>query len=252
MLAKAGDVGADAVIVDLEDSVPWSEKASARTMASDWLADCAVESQIWIRVNNHPDALQADLEVAKQAPPGTVDGIVLAKAETCLIIDEITLPVIGLIESGTGWINAAEIAHHASVVGLGCGEADLVADLGMTPSEDERELIPFRMDIVAACASAKIPPPTGPVWTSIADLDGLTASSDRLRRMGFGARSAIHPGQLATINKVFSPSEADIAWATAITEQSERAGGGVFVDDQNKMVDEAIVRRARTILERRI
>lgn len=249
MLDKAGGVGADAIIVDLEDAVPWPEKAAARINASDWLADCRLDAQIWVRINNHPGALESDVQVVRGAPPGTVKGIVLAKAETTSIIDQIDLPVIALIESATGWIHAAEIAHHRLVVGLGCGEADLVADLGMSPSDDERELTPFRMAIVAACASAGIGAPTGPVWTAFGDIEGLATNSRYLRRMGFGARSAIHPAQVPVINEVFSPKAEEIAWASAIQAQSELNGGGVFVDDQGKMVDEAIVRRARAILE---
>jgi citrate lyase subunit beta/citryl-CoA lyase len=101
------------------------------------------------------------------------------------------------------------------------------------------------MQIVVASAAAGIDPPTGPVSTDFRDLDAYRAGTQALKRMGFGSRSAIHPAQVEIVNEVFTPSADELARARRLVELSDAAGGGVCVDDEGRMVDEAVVRSAR-------
>ncbi len=232
-----------AVVADLEDGVAESDKDEARDLLVDWMSRRRAE-QVFVRVNNTPDRLDSDLE----AISGRAAGVVFPKAVSPDALDEIAAPVIAMIESGAGWINAAMLAAHPRVVRLAAGEQDLLADLGMQPSEDERELLPFRMHLVAASAAAGLAPPIGPVHMQVRDLDGVRQSSGALRRMGFGGRSAIHPDQVATINEMFAPRPEELIWAKQIVALNEASDVGSFTDAHGNLVDEAVVARARRLL----
>jgi citrate lyase subunit beta / citryl-CoA lyase len=254
MLANALGRGADAVIVDLEDAVPHAEKDEARHAVVDWLAGLESSSTaVYVRVNNDPDLLKADLGAIVGA---TAAGVLVPKVESTTVLDELrrVLPeeveIVALIESARGWRHAATIADHDGVVQLAAGEADLVADLGVHPSPGEPELLPFRMDLVAASAAAGLRPPVGGVDVAIDDIAGLADSSAALRRMGFGGRQVIHPAQIEPVNQAFTPTQGELAWARQVIEDSQQ-GDGVWRDADGRMVDDAIVRRARRILESR-
>jgi citrate lyase subunit beta/citryl-CoA lyase len=91
------------------------------------------------------------------------------------------------------------------------------------------------------------------VHRDLRDVDGLRTSTEALRRLGFGARSAIHPAQVAVIEEVFTPTPAEVEAARAVVasyDASLAAGTGVVVDVQGRMVDEAVVRSARRLLAR--
>ena len=251
-----GDDGPDAIIVDLEDGVAPSATAGARAGLADLLPDRATGSpRRWVRVNAGDD-LVADLEAVA---PLDVEGVILPKA-TAASVDRCTdlldsfgvsIPLTALIESAEGWLELAEIARHPGVVRVAIGEADLTADLGMRPSPDDRELLPLRVQVVVASAAAGIGAPTGPVSTEFRDLDALAASTTALKALGFGSRSAIHPAQLAVINRVFTPTEEELSIARQVVEMFDAAlarGEGAIVGPDGRMVDEAVVRSARRLL----
>ena len=133
---------------------------------------------------------------------------------------------------------------------LALGEADLGADLGVARPIPTEVVWPLRLHVVACSAAAGVRPPTGPVWTGLADVDGLRSTTEALRAGGFGGRTAIHPNQVAVINEVFTPTGAEIASAEAIVAAFDAGGGGVAVDADGRLVDEAIVRSARLTLAR--
>jgi citrate lyase subunit beta / citryl-CoA lyase len=251
-LAKAASRGADALILDLEDAVPIHEKEEARRAVAEYLrARTASSPSVWVRVNSG-EPLAADVEAIAVAGP---DGISLPKVSspddiTRLVkeLDGIDLPIVALIETAAGVLDAAAIARAPGVVRLAIGEADLSAELGITPSEDDRELAPMRAQIVLASAAAGIEPPVGPVSTDFRDLDAFRRSTVALRRMGFAGRATIHPAQIEIVNETFTPTDEEIHAAKRLLERYEAARGGVFVDDDGRMVDEAIVRAARRIV----
>lgn len=250
MLAKALGRGADAAVIDLEDAVPRPEKDAARRTLADWLAESGASSTaVYVRVNNDHELLADDL--AAVAGSG-ITGVWIPKVEGTDLLEEVRslLPdveIVALIESARGWQMAMTVAEHPATAQLAAGEADLVADLGVDPSPGEPELLPFRMDLVAASTAAGLPPPIGGVEVAIDDLEGLTESSVRLRRMGFGGRQVIHPSQIDPVNAAFTPTAEEVAWARGVLDQAER-GDGVWRDEHGNMVDEAIVRRARRIV----
>jgi citrate lyase subunit beta/citryl-CoA lyase len=108
---------------------------------------------------------------------------------------------------------------------------------------------PVRAQVVIASAAAGISGPTGPVFLDVRDLDRLRSSTVALRRAGFGARSAIHPDQVAVIEDVFTPTAEEVARARGVVAAWDAAGGGVAVDERGRMVDEAVVRLARRTAE---
>ena len=125
------------------------------------------------------------------------------------------------------------------------GEVDLAADLGVEVSGDERELWPLRTQAVVASAAAGLRPPVGPVWVDVRDLDGLAASTEALRRRGFGSRQTIHPGQVAVVNERFTPSAAEVDRARSLLEGAEATDAGAWTGPDGTMVDEAVLRSAR-------
>lgn len=253
-LAKALQRGADAVILDLEDAVPHARKDEARSAVVGFLTelDGSYRGRIWVRVNPGP-LLEADV-VALSAL--RFDGISLPKAS----VDELArlhellrgveLAVMPLVETADGVLHLPAIAAARGVVRLQIGEADLAAQLGIDASADGREFASIRSQVIVASAAAGIEPPVGPVSTDFHDVEALRASTLALRRMGFGARAAIHPRQVGVINEAFTPSAEEVAAARDVVERFEAAGGGVVLDAQGRMVDEPIVRAARRILER--
>lgn len=272
LLARAPDRGADALIIDLEDGVAASAKQAARGVVAGWLERSAAAAavEIWVRVNalTARAGLDTAQDVKVAVTPG-VTGICLAKCEGVAQLEQLAglidaaeagagLPagavrVSALLESAQGWLAAPAIAQARRVDRLQLGEADLLADLGMTPGPDEAELIALRTQAVVASAAARILAPIGPVSTNFRDLTSLRTTTMRLRRLGFGGRATIHPAQVPIVNEIFTPSPAEIDSARAIIARFEAAtahGTGVIVAEDGAMVDEAVVRAARNTLSR--
>jgi len=258
LLTGALGRGADAIIVDLEDAVAERAKDEARRGLAAWLAGYHGGSdgpEVWVRVNNRPGLLAEDLAAVTDSGP--ISGVSIPKVERHDTIEEVAdcLPsgagIIGLIESAQGVLEAAAIASSPHVVRLALGEADLVAHLGVDPSVGRVELVSLRMGLVVASAAAGVTGPIAPVSTDYRDLAALRTSTEELKKMGFGARSAIHPDQVAVINEAFTPSAAELEEARrliAAADQASARGAGVFIDEDGRMVDEAVVRSARNLV----
>lgn len=266
-LAKACSRGADAIIVDLEDSVIEERKSEARETVRVWLA--AIEevrspgTEIWIRVNRG-EAGVGDLR-AVYCPALT--GVCLPKVSgpDDIAAIEVTLLELAtdagrsstqfaiqpLIESAAGVLSAATIARVAGVRCLQLGEIDLGADLGVEESTDGMAFLLARSQLVLVSAAAGINPPVGPVDVDFIDLERFRASTVALRRLGYGSRACIHPAQVAIVNEVFTPSIAELERARKLVEASERAeaeGSGVWRDVSGRMADLASARASRRLL----
>lgn len=252
--AKALGSGADAIICDLEDAVAESAKETARDAVSDWLRANS-GAAAWVRVNNRPDLLDDDAAMVCSLVADGVDfaGVVVPKADrTVCAVDFAGSPVMALIESAVGVRDIYETAANPAVVRLALGEADLAADMCMEPSADALEMWPIRTRVVVASAGSGLEAPCGPVATDLNDHDALVASSESLRRHGFGGRSVIHPAQVEAVNAAFTPSADAIAHAEAVVAAYEAAAGegraALIVD--GKFIDAAVVRQARAVLAR--
>jgi len=251
--------GADAVILDLEDSVPVAGKEAARAAVRDFLdATDPGGVEVWVRMN--PGAAGADdLRAVLDRPALT--GLCPAKADLAglraldreLAGTGSALALEPLVEDARAVLAAGELAALPRVRRLQVGEVDLQADLGLLPGPDELELLWPRSAIVLGCAARGAEAPVGAPSREFRDLAAFRASTEHLQRLGFAGRACIHPAQVPVVNDLFTPSSDDLAWAKAVVERLEaaaRSGHGVAVDEDGRLLDEAVVRGARRILDR--
>lgn len=254
-IEKALASEADAVVLDLEDAAPPVRKDEARSIAVDVLGRTNPKP-VFVRVNA-PGSMLCKHDVEAVATPGLA-GLRLPKTESAedVLLVARRLEESGckgsiqcLIESALGLEMALEIAHsHPRVAGLGLGEADLAADLGVGSDEG---LLYARSKIVSTSRAAGLAAPVQSVYTNVSDLDGLRRSTEKGKRLGFVGRSAIHPAQIPVINEVFTPTEEEMAEAEDLLDRLEKAiasGAGAFAMEDGRFVDEAVVRRARSTL----
>ncbi|MEV6278902.1 CoA ester lyase [Nocardia sp. NPDC051832] len=258
LFGKALAGAADVVLLDLEDAVPLRDKDTARAEVAAWLRSVTqARPAIWVRVN--PGELGHEDMRAVAGP--MVAAVCLSKTESArevrtagAVLSECeprpgAIRICALLESAGAVLAASEIAAAPRVSRLQIGEADLSAQLGVTPGPEERELSTYRSLVVLASTAAGIEPPLGPVRTDFRDLDALRESTVALRRLGFRGRACIHPAQLPVVNEVFTPTIADVVRARALVDRFEAAAGGVMLDESGRMVDAAVVRQARRLLD---
>ncbi|WP_183219825.1 HpcH/HpaI aldolase/citrate lyase family protein, partial [Actinoplanes campanulatus] len=199
-------------------------------------------------------ALRGDDACAVITP--ALRGLVVAKASlaqlTALagLLDEHdpagAVGLVPLLETPQAILAAAAIASAPRVTRLQIGEADLSAELGITPGD--QELLFVRSSVVLASAAAGIEPPAAAVTTDFRDLDALRRSTLALKRLGFRGRACIHPAQIPVVHDVFTPTAEEIATARDLITRFETAGGGVCLDARGRMVDLAVIREARRTL----
>jgi citrate lyase subunit beta / citryl-CoA lyase len=254
-IEKALASDADAVILDLEDAIAPSRKEEARETVAGLLRS-GHEKPIFVRVNAPGSALAGE-DVEAVAGPNLA-GLRLPKTESAEAVRRVgeRLENLGceagiqcLIESALGLELVFEIARaHERVVGMSLGEADLAADLGV---RDEAGLLYARSRLVVATRATGLPGPVQSVYTNVRDEEGLRRSTEEGKNQGFVGRSAIHPDQLSTINKVFTPTEREVAEAEGLLarlEESAGSGTGAFILEDGRFVDEAVVGSARLTL----
>jgi citrate lyase beta subunit len=259
-LRKAVTAGADVCIFDLEDSVPPGRVVEARRTVADAIEEVAGQAPIWVRVHAPgSDEMAQDLAAL---PLAKIDGIMLPKvrheddASAChsAIVaakGPARMPLIPIIESAMGVLNAAEIAASTSVFCLAIGRFDLSADIGIDPDAGSPALALARGTVVLASAAARIHQPLDSPWLKIKDIEGLRSTAQRGRADGFGGMLLIHPTHVEVANGVFSPSAQELAWAREVLRSAEEAtaGGQGAYALNGQMVDEAIVKRARALLQ---
>jgi citrate lyase subunit beta/citryl-CoA lyase len=273
-IAKALQSGADAVILDLEDSVSQANKATARTIASDALhaaranAGQAHLPHLIVRVNPL-DTPQFAEDVAAVVP-ATPDGLMLPKAEGGTDIQRLDAAIAAFEATGQPPIGIIPIATETAsslfvmgsyknccrrLSGIAWGAEDLSADLGAeTPrGPDGTYTGPFQLarDLtLIAAVSAEVDAIDGP-FVDFRDPVGLAAECAASRRDGFSGKLAIHPAQVPVINEAFLPSDNEIKLAREIVEAfgsgAEEIG---VVGIGGKMYDVPHLKRARKLLLR--
>ncbi len=256
-VAKALTTDADAVLIDLEDAVAPAAKAEARRVAVAAAQSRAADGPaLWVRINPG-EVGRADLGELVAAAD-RLDGLVLAKCEEADWLDEVAavfghpVALSPLIESARAVRRLDGLCSHARVDQCHLGEIDLLADLGVRSSSTSNLLDHARAELVYASAAAGIRPPIGGVHPDVRDLAGLARDSAVLAGLGFGGRPALHPTQVALINAAFSASAEELHDArrlVALYDAALAAGRGAVTDDDGRMIDEAVVRRARRVLE---
>jgi citrate lyase subunit beta/citryl-CoA lyase len=239
--AKALASGADAMIIDLEDAVSPSAKATARANAAAWVSP---DHPVLVRVNGADTEWFRD-DIALCAMPG-VAGVVLPKAERAEDIERIDKPVLPIIESARGFWNASAIAHTPHVERLMFGSIDFQLDLGI--HGEGEELLYFRSQLVLVSRLARLPAPVDGITAVFDSSDPVRADSKRARRLGFGGKLCIHPRQIATVNECFGPTPDEEAWARSVVEAAATAGGAATSLD-GEMIDRPVLARALELLK---
>jgi (S)-citramalyl-CoA lyase len=252
--ARAGEVHADALIIDLEDSVAPSGKQDAREAALRYFVGISNDHMpAALRVNSPETRFGLDDLQAVLNSPADPDYLVLPKCESAALIGLVgnllreagkTAQIIALIESAKGVGSLDQIAGgDPRPAALLFGAADMTADLGADNAWEP--LLWVRSRIVQASASAGIAALDSPYF-DIADAEGLKRETQASESLGFHGKSAIHPAQIAIINAVLTPTEPQIAEARQILVVNRKGVGSVG----HRMVDEAIARKARLVLAR--
>lgn len=241
---KACRAGADATIIDLEDAVPYADKATARAATVAWLSP---EKSVLIRINSADSVWFRD-DLALCSLPG-VAGVILPKAERFEDIASVaaagTTNILPLIESAHGFWNMLAIAQAPSVQRLLFGAIDFQLDLGI--DGDNEELLYFRSQLVLVSRIANLASPVDGVSTAIDAPESVQAETLRARRLGFGAKLCIHPRQIAPVHAGFLPDPTDVAWATRVLEAAASANGAAIALD-GKMIDRPVILKAESIL----
>jgi citrate lyase subunit beta/citryl-CoA lyase len=272
-LEKGLGSGADALIIDLEDSVALAAKDEARRVTLGFLREAAGEAvrpSLFVRVNGLSTALtDADLDGIMEGSP---DGIVLPKAIGGPDVSHLGAKLavreaeFGL-EDGRTRIIAIATENARGVFALGTfggashrlraltwGGEDLSADIGAEANRDERGLYtdPYRLAraMTLLGATAAEVDAVDSVYTNFRDMDGLAAECRAARRDGFVAKMAIHPAQVPVINEAFTPSEDAVAKARAVIAAFEANPGAGVVGVEGEMLDRPHLKRAERLLAR--
>ncbi|EHB58870.1 HpcH/HpaI aldolase [Mycolicibacterium rhodesiae JS60] len=239
---KAAGCGADGLILDLEDGVAPAAKDDARRHVASWMGRGAAMLRL-----NAADTPWFEDDVALVC--AIECAVMIPKVQSAKQIADILqrlppVPALVLLETAAGIANAAEICAVPGVARAAFGSVDLGAELGVDPAE--RQAMAYaRGAVVIASAANHLPPPLDGVCVDVVDAGAVQEEAQYAAALGFGGKLGIHPRQVATINRAFSPSADEISWARKILEADD--GDGVTVVD-GKMVDRPVLTRARRLL----
>ncbi|HEX8640228.1 MAG TPA: CoA ester lyase [Allosphingosinicella sp.] len=242
-IAKAREVDADMVILDLEDAVADADKADARIAAVAAAAEGFGERPTAIRVNPTRSGHYGEDVVAVRR--AAVDYIVLAKAESAKqVADAAWLtgkPVLAMIETPQGVLDAAAVAPATR--GLIAGTNDLGVALGLPPQADRRGLTYALQRIVLAARAAGVAAFDG-VYNKLEADQGLGQQCEEGRLFGFDGKSVIHPVQVDTVNRAFGPSEDELEAAQRLVA----AATGGAERHEGRMIEGLHVEQARALI----
>lgn len=269
MLEKAASYGADALMFDLEDSVPTAEKATARDLIRKHLASLGGASVAFVRVNSWESGLLYEDIEAVLAP--ALHGIVLPKVESVETIREVdaildqaerrtgtpagSIELVPALESARGiWFSyellSASARSNSVLVGTAEG-GDLQADLRSSWSIAGPELLYARSRVLTAARAVGIENILDGAFSNVKDESGLIADSKLSRSLGYRGRMVIHPNQVPVVNRIFAATREEIARSRRIVAAFDGAAatnrGAISID--GVMVDAAMAKRARAILD---
>ena len=263
---KLAELRPDAVILDLEDAVPPTEKPTARQMVRERLGGPLLGGLgVFVRVNACDSSFFRD-DMRTVVGPG-LDGIFLPKVESDEQLREAnmllaqaelraglrlgTVRLVPILESVKGVFRAEDLARAAPrVQAVAFGAEDFTLDLGVERTSDGLETRYPRAYVAMAARAAGVLALDTP-WTDIADGVGLLREARQARQLGFAGKQAIHPSQIGTINEAFTPSAEALDRArrvvAAYEEAVARGTGAINLD--GKLIDVPMVERARRLLE---
>ena len=265
MLQNAGVLGADSIILDLEDAVSLTEKDSARILVREAIKNVDYTNvEIVVRVNPFTtDFAKQDIDVIARVKPDTLM-IPKATEEELKAIDEMLIEIeaqegykkgiiklIPIVETAYGVENVYSIIKSSDrIVAILLGGEDLTTDLGIKRTKEGEEIFYARNRVAVACTAMKVDSIDTP-FTDTKDFEGLERDTFKAKSLGLTGKSAIYPRQIDTINSVYDPTPDEIKHAKTVLEamkQAEKEGKGVFSLD-GKMVDAPIINRAKNTVE---
>jgi len=262
-MVKAVGVGADAVVLDLEDAVSPRDKVRAREAVRRVLEELAGGSACEIHVRiNRLDAGYDMVDISAVVLPGLA-GLRLPKCESAAdvlsvasVLDDLedergiapgTVRLYPTIETAAGVVSANKIAAAGSRIGaLVFGAADFAASIGVSAPSFEVTLL-ARSTVVLASAAAGVGQPLDGAFLDLTDPDGLSEQCRRVKDLGFMGKSAIHPKQLSVIHDVFTPSHEEVERARRIVAAVESGDTTGIVDGW--FVDPPVIAQARSVLD---
>jgi citrate lyase subunit beta / citryl-CoA lyase len=266
---KAVKTSADAVIVDLEDAVPHSEKVSARHKVKEKILQHRGR-RLLVRINGIGSKLMQG-DVAALMVDG-LSGVVVPKVSTPEDIAEInrvlckaeqeeglslgTILVVPLIESALAVQNIYRIVTVKTdpprIYTVAFGAGDFTLDLGVWVTKEAYEILYARSRVVVACRAAGLPAPLdAPFIIDLHDQEGLRADAQNAKQIGFQGKLCVHPNQVEICNEVFSPTAKQIDYARRLIqafEEAEARGIGAL-QFNGELVDYPTVERSRRILK---
>ena len=265
MIINGDSLGADSIILDLEDAVSPDEKDSARLLVRSALKDMGFKGvEITVRINSiDTDYWKHDLDAIIPLRPNLIMPPKASCAEDIRTVDAYieqverrngievgTVKLIPLIETALGVENAFNIASACPrVSAIFLGGEDLTADLRCKRTKEGNEIDYARKRLVMAARAAGVDVYDTP-FTDVNDDEGIEVDAQYAKSLGFTGKSAIAPRHVKVINAVFSPSEKDIEYAKLVFEAirlgKEQGKGAVSL--RGKMIDKPIVERARQTL----
>lgn len=265
MIINGDSLGADSIILDLEDAVSPDEKDSARLLVRSALKNMGFKGvEITVRINSiDTDYWKHDLDAIIPLRPNLIMPPKASCAEDIREVDAYieeverrngievgTVKLIPLIETALGVENAYQIASVCPrVAAIFLGGEDLTADLRCKRTKSGNEIDYARKRLVMAARAAGVDVYDTP-FTDVNDDEGIEVDAEYAKSLGFTGKSAIAPRHVKVINAVFSPSEKDIEYAKLVFEAirlgKEQGKGAVSL--RGKMIDKPIVERARQTL----
>ncbi len=268
MLAKAPSYGADALVFDLEDSVPLAEKAKARELAREFIAKHRAGNSIYVRVNALQTGMLGD-DLHAIVADGLV-GIRMSKTESpeairsvAAMLDELererglppnSIQISPNLESAKGVWLAYDIASasprvHSILVGT-AQDGDLQTDLGYTWTPEGNEVLYLRSRVLLAARAAGVEHVLDGAYSNIRDPEGLRINCEAARNLGYRGKSVIHPNQIETVNRVFAPTPQELDYYQRVIEAFDAAvaRGSAATTVDGKLVDYAMVGMAKRVL----
>lgn len=272
VLTKALESGSDAVLFDLEDSVPIAAKAEARTLVARAIEGAAGRAApgLFVRVNASATGLLED-DLAAIVRPG-LEAIFLPKVErveevqsTASMLERLeathgvkpgTVEIVLMIESALGVYRCFDLVNASPRVASTCigvaRDGDLQTDLGCGWSIEGTELLYARSKVLLDTRAAGKAWPLDGVFSDLEDEAGLIDDSRLSARLGYVGRTAIHPKQIAPVRAAYAVSASDVAYYERVVsefEAVEKTGTAAAITVNGRLVDYAMYQRARRVLE---
>jgi len=265
MLQDAAILGADAIILDLEDAVSLTEKDSARILVRDAIKTIDYSQvEVVVRVNPMDTEFGAqDVDMIARVQPDT---LLIPKADVeeiklvDIMLDKIEeeegylaggIKIIALIETAIGLETVYDVIKASKrMVGVLLGGEDLTSDLGIKRTKEGEEIFYARNKVATACRALKVDSIDTP-FTDTNDYEGLAKDTAKAKSLGLTGKSAINPRHIGIIHSVFAPTAAELKHALRVLdvmEEAEKEGKGVCALD-GKMIDAPVINRARTTVE---